>query len=184
VTVDAGTYRLGPAEGRVAIRTSRVGIAARAGHDLLLEVTRWQAWAEVPDTGVTEATVSAELDLGSLVVREGTGGARPLTASDRAEIERTMLKILRDGAATATATFSSTRVVPSDVGGAIEGTIGYRGKTQPVRLQISEPSPGHYRGTATVAQTGLGITPYTGFFGTLKVRDEVTVELDLDLHHT
>lgn len=181
MTVDPGTYRLGPSEGRVVIRTGRVGIAARAGHDLLLEVTRWQAWAEVPDTGIAEAMVSAELDLGSLVVREGTGGARPLTASDRAEIEKTMLKILRDGAATATATFISTRVVPSDVGGAIEGTIGFRDRTQSVRLQISEPSPGHYRGTATVAQTALGITPYTGFFGTLKVRDEVTVDLDLHL---
>jgi len=181
VTVDPGTYRLGPSEGRVVIRTTRVGIAARAGHDLLLEVTRWQAWVEVPDTGVTESMVSAELDLDSLVVREGTGGARPLTASDRAEIGRTMLRILRDGASATTATFISTRVVPSNVGGAIEGTIDFRDKAQPVRLQISEPSPGHYRGTATVAQTGLGITPYTGFFGTLKVRDEVTVEFDLHL---
>jgi YceI-like domain len=178
MTVGPGRYELSPANGRVGIRTARVGIAARAGHDLLLEVTRWQARAEVPETGgLASATITAELDFGSLAVREGTGGARPLTASDRADIEKTTRKVLGDG----TATFSSTRVVPSNVGGAIEGTVTFRGKTQPARLQVSEPSPGHFRGTATVPQTGFGITPYTGFFGALKVRDEVTLEFDLHL---
>lgn len=177
MTVGPGTYDLGPAQGRAEIRTGRVGIAARAGHDLRLEVTKWQARAEVPETGLASATITAELDLGSLVVREGTGGARPLTASDRADIEKAMHKILGGG----TATFGSTRVVPSNVGGAVEGTVTFRGKTQPARLQVSEPSPGHFRGTASVSQTGFGITPYTGFFGALKVRDEVTVEFDLRL---
>jgi polyisoprenoid-binding protein YceI len=182
MTVGPGTYQLGPAQGRVEIRTSRVGIAARAGHDLLIEVTKWQARIEVPETGgVASAAISADLDLGSLAVREGTGGARPLGASDRADIEKTMREMLLGGAGTAMATFTSTRVVPSNVGGAIEGTVTFRGATQPVRLQVSEPSPGHYRGTGTVSQSGFGITPYTGFFGALKVRDEVIVELDLHL---
>jgi polyisoprenoid-binding protein YceI len=180
VAVSAGTYQLGPAQGRVSIRTGRVGIAARAGHDLLLEVTRWQARVEVPEAGgVAAATVTAELDLASLAVREGTGGARPLSPKDRADIEKQMRKILADRGDAASASFSSARVIPASVGGAIEGTITLRGKTQPARLQVQEPEPGHYRGTATVSQTGLGITPYTGFLGALKVRDEVTVELDL-----
>jgi hypothetical protein len=172
---DPGTYQFGPAQGRVEIRTSRIGLAARAGHDLLLEVPRWQARVEIPEGGVAGATISAELDLGSLTVREGTGGARPLSAGDRGDITKTMRAMLGDG----TATFTSTRVVPSNVGGAIEGTVTFRGKTQPVHLQVREPSPGHYRGTGTVSQTGFGITPYTGFFGALKVRDEVTLEFDL-----
>jgi hypothetical protein len=41
--------------------------------------------------------------------------------------------------------------------------------------------PGQYRGTATVRQTDYGITPYTGFFGALKLKDEVTVEVEADL---
>jgi hypothetical protein len=179
MTVGPGTYQLGPAQGRVEIRTGRLGIAARAGHDLLIEVTTWQARAEVPPSGdLASATISADLDLGSLAVRSGSGGARPLSAADRADIEKTISSMLPGGA---TASFSSTRVVPSRVGGAIEGTVTFRGATQPVRLQVSEPSPGHYRGTGTLSQTGFGLTPYTGFFGALKVRDEVTVEFDLNL---
>jgi polyisoprenoid-binding protein YceI len=178
VAVTAGTYRLGPAAGRVAIRTGRAGLAARAGHDLLIEIARWSATIEVPaDDDVAAATISAELDLDSLSVREGTGGAKPLSPRDRADIERTMAKILSGG----TAAFTSTRVIPSTVGGAVEGTLTFNDRTQPVRLQVQAPAPGRYRGTGTVAQTAFGITPYTGFFGTLKLKDEVTVEFDVDL---
>jgi hypothetical protein len=33
----------------------------------------------------------------------------------------------------------------------------------------------------TLAQTGFGIKPYTGFFGALKLKDEVVVEFEVDL---
>ena len=167
---------LGPAAGRVAIRTGRAGLAARAGHDLLIEVTSWSATVEV-GAELASTSITAELDFRSLAVREGTGGARPLSSGDRADIEKTMSKILGQGSAT----FTSTRVIPSSAGGAIEGTVTYRGRTLPLRLRVTTPGPGRYRGSATVAQTAFGITPYTGFFGALKLRDEVTVEFDVDL---
>jgi hypothetical protein len=191
VTSYTGNFRIGPKAGRVVIKTSRAGLAARAGHDLTIEVTRWSARVEVPaeeDGGVARTAISAELDLGSMEVREGTGGVKPLTDGDRREIKKTMAGILGD----ATATFASSRVIPSGAplapggttpsgGGAIEGTVTLNGKTQPARLQVTAPAPGRYRGSATVAQTGFGIKPYTGFFGALKLRDEVVLEFDVDL---
>ena len=175
-----GTFRLGPDSGRVVIKTSRAGLAARAGHDLTIEVTRWSARVAVPaegDGGLAAATISAELDLGSLEVREGTGGAMPLTDRDRREIKKQMDKILGSG----TATFASSRIIPAGSGGAIEGTVTLNGQTQPARLQVTGSGSGRYRGSATLAQTGFGIKPYTGFFGALKLRDEVVVEFEVDL---
>jgi len=181
VTAYTGNFRLGPDTGRVVIKTGRAGLAAKAGHDLTLEVTRWSARVEVPaeeDGGVTAAKVTAELDLGSLEVREGTGGAKPLTDGDRREIKKTMSGILGD----ATATFTSSRIVRSgSSGGAIEGTLTLNGKSQPIRLQVTEPAPGRYRGSGTVVQSAFGIKPYSGFFGALKLRDEVVVEFEVDL---
>jgi YceI-like protein len=177
---------LGPDAGRVVIKTSRAGLAAKAGHDLTIEVTRWSAQLEVPaedDGGLTAATVRADLDLGSLEVREGTGGAVPLTDRDRREIKKQIGQIL--GAATAT--FASTRVIPAGAGGsasgggAVEGTVTLNGRTQPARLQVTAPGNGQYRGSATVAQSGFGIKPYSGFFGALKLKDEVTLEFQLTL---
>jgi len=181
VTAYTGNFRLGPGAGRVVLKTGRAGLAARAGHDLTIEFTRWSAQIQVPaeeSGGLAAATVSAELDLGSLEVREGTGGVKPLTDGDRREIKKTMSGILGAG----TATFASSRIIPSGAsGGAIEGTVTVNGKTQPARLQLTSPGPGRYRGTATLAQTAFGIKPYVGFFGALKLRDEVGMEFEVDL---
>jgi hypothetical protein len=182
VTVITGNFRLGPDTGRIVLKTTRTGFAAVAGHDLTLEVTSWSALVEVPDEdagGVTAATITARLDLGSLAVREGTGGAKPLTDSDRRDIKKTLSGILGDGEAT----FTSSRIVRSgSSGGAIEGTLTINGKSQPTRLQVTEPQPGKYRGSATIQQTAFGIKPYSGFFGALKLRDEVGVEFEVDLN--
>ena len=181
MTAYTGNFRLGPGAGRVVLKTGRAGLAARAGHDLTIEFTRWSAQIQVPaeeSGGLAAATVSAELDLGSLEVREGTGGVKPLTDGDRREIKKTMSGILGAG----TATFASSRIIPSGAsGGAIEGTVTVNGKTQPARLQLTSPGPGRYRGTATLAQTAFGIKPYVGFFGALKLRDEVGMEFEVDL---
>ena len=172
-----GSFRLGPDSGRVVIKTGRAGLAARAGHDLTIEVTRWSATVTVPADGVAAAEVAAELDLGSLAVLEGTGGAKPLSDKDRRDILNTAGKILGRGPAR----FTSTRIIPAASGGAIEGTLTLNGTTRPARLQLVSRGPGQYRGTATVRQTDHGITPYTGFFGALKLKDEVTVEVEADL---
>jgi len=186
VAATTGNFRLGPDAGRVVIKTGRAGLAAKAGHDLTIEVTRWSAQVEVPaegDGGQSAATVSAELDLGSLEVREGTGGAMPLTDRDRREIKKQIGGILGGGSAS----FASSRIIPSgssgsgSSGGAIEGTVTLSGKTQPARLQVTDSGSGYYRGSVTLAQTGFGIKPYTGFFGALKLKDEVVVEFEVDL---
>jgi polyisoprenoid-binding protein YceI len=181
VAAITGNFRLGPDNGRVVLKTGRAGLASRAGHDLTIEVTRWSAQVDVPDEeagGVTAATVQADLDLGSLEVRSGTGGAKPLSDRDRAEIKKQISGILGTG----TASFASAKIVRVGAsGGAIEGTLTFNGQSEPVRLQVSEPEPGRYRGSATVVQTALGIKPYVGFFGALKLKDEVGVEFEVNL---
>jgi hypothetical protein len=163
------------------LKTGRAGLAARAGHDLTIEVTRWSAQVEVPDDaagGINAATVKAEFDLGSLEVRDGTGGAKPLSDRDRGEIKKQMSSILGTG----TASFTSSKIVRfGSSGGAVEGTFTLNGQSEPVRLQVSEPGPGRYRGSATVVQTGLGLKPYVGFFGALKLKDEVGVEFEVSI---
>jgi YceI-like domain len=184
-----GTYELGPGDGQVLVRTGREGLAARAGHDLTIEITRWSARVTVPGAasgGIAAATLTAELDLGALAVRLGTGGAKPLSDRDRRDIEGTARKILGQAAQ---ASFASSRVIPSapaagdpavgDPAGAIEGTLTLHGTSRPLTLQVTSPGPGNFRGSATVRQTDFGITPYSGFLGALKIRDEVAVEFDI-----
>lgn len=182
-TPGAGTYELGPGSGRVLVKTGREGLAARVGHDLTLEITQWSARVTVPaDGGIAAATTTAELDLSSLTVREGTGGVKPLTDRDRRDIQATARKILDTGPK---AMFTSSRVIPASSGpssgGTIEGTLTLHGTSRPVHLQVTSPAPGQYQASTPIRQSEFGITPYSGFFGTLKLRDEVTVEFEITI---
>jgi hypothetical protein len=159
----------------VLVKTGRVGLAAKVGHDLTLEITQWSARVTAGDGQVS---VTAEMELDSLIVLEGAGGAKPLADRDRGEIQKSARKLLGPGA---TASYASSRVIPSSDGGTIEGTLTLHGASRPVPLQVSNPAAGQYRGRATVKQSDFGISPYSGFFGALKLRDEVTVELEINL---
>ena len=179
----AETHELGPGSGRILVKTGREGLAARVGHDLTMEITQWAARVTVPaGGGIAAAMVTAELDLGSLTVREGTGGAKQLTDRDRGDIQATARKIL---GADPKATFTSSRLIPSSSGpssgGTIEGTLTLHGTSRAIRLQVTSPAPDRYQGSTPIRQSEFGITPYSGFFGTLKLRDEVTVEFEITI---
>ena len=161
------------------IRTSRTGLGSRAGHDLTIEVTRWRGTATVdPDPAGCAVTVEADVD--SLEVRHGSGGVKPLTDGDRAEIARTVREKILPTARYPTITFRSTRVDGSPEAFRIDGELTIVGQTRPVTV-TGRLNGDLARGTATVTQSRWGIRPYTAFFGALKLRDEVEVEVEVTL---
>jgi YceI-like domain len=167
-----GTYELGPRNASLRIKTKRGGAAAKAGHDLLIEVNSWQGTLKVGDEpGRSDLVLSA--DSGSMEVIEGTGGIMPLTDEDKAEIKRTLEdEVLHPGPVE----FESTQVTPSDDGRIeVTGELSMNGNVHPLDFEL-EPGPdGAVSARATVKQSDWGIEPYSGLFGTLKVRDEVDV---------
>ncbi|HEY2673056.1 MAG TPA: YceI family protein [Rugosimonospora sp.] len=169
--------RCGPGAGRLVIRTRREGFAARAGHDLTIEITRWFVDIDVPGDDRAGASIVAEIDLDSLAVREGTGGAMPLTAEDRGKIETTARQLIGGGSAR----FESTGIAPTGDGATIDGTLTMRGTGRPVRLAVQTLDGDRYRATAVVRQSAYGIRPYSAFLGALKLRDEIAVEVEVDL---
>jgi polyisoprenoid-binding protein YceI len=180
MTAPIGRLRVGPGCGHLIIRTGRQGLAAKAGHDLTIDVTTWSADLTHDPNDLAATTLAVTVDLNSLSAREGSGSALPLTDRDRNEINATMRRILGSGASP-TAAFVANRVVTSAAGGSIDGTLTIHGIEQPLRLAVEHTDADRYRGTATVTQSAFGIKPYSGMFGTLKVRDDVRIEFDVDL---
>jgi hypothetical protein len=83
----------------VLIRTGVRGSSPRVGHDLTLEIPAWKARVAVPSGGLATASLTASLDLGSLVVvRTGSGGGKPLSDRGRRDIRNQARKILGEGA--------------------------------------------------------------------------------------
>jgi polyisoprenoid-binding protein YceI len=180
MTVPAGRHRVGADRDRLVLRTSRDGLAATAGHDLTIEVTRWSGELTVSGDSAP-AALDVRIDLTSLAVLSGTGGVKPLTDRDKREIVSTARKTL--GADRhPEATFAGAKFAPDAAGGGtISGTLTLAGRSAPAELRVTEAGAGRYHATATVVQSHFGIKPYRGFFGALKVSDPVRVEADVDL---
>jgi polyisoprenoid-binding protein YceI len=174
-----GASRLGPESGRLLVHTTRTGLGAKAGHDLTIEVTRWHAHATADPVTPANSSVTVEVDAASLEVRKGTGGVKPLSGADRAEIRKTLKEILHT-AQHPTITFRSRRVDGSAASFTCDGELTIMGVTQPVTLQ-GRVTDGRVVGGGSVVQSRWGIRPYSAFFGGLKLSDEVKVDFDLAL---
>ena len=65
------------------------GPAAKAGHDLVIDVTSWTATLEVGDDP-QQASLVLDADAASLRVDKGIGGVQELGEADKSEIETTI----------------------------------------------------------------------------------------------
>ncbi len=165
-----GHHELGPQNATLTVRTARQGAASKAGHDLVIEVTAWSGVLEVGE-GIS---MSLTADASSLRVREGTGGVTRLGDEEKAGIEQS----IRDEVLRGTAIeFRSTGVSAGADGAlSVEGELELAGQSHPIGFVLS--ARGGLRGRATVTQSQWGMKPFSILFGTLKVADEVEVEID------
>jgi polyisoprenoid-binding protein YceI len=172
-----GSHRLEPRNASLLVRTYREGVAAKAGHDLVIEVTRWDATVEVAaDPAGTSIEMSA--DSRSLEVREGLRGLKPLTDRDRAEIRKNIDEKVLHGHPIS---FRSTGVRLLEGGLLVDGELAIAESARPMSVRLDVEADGHISGTVPLAQSDWGIKPYRGLMGALKVRDEVEVVIDARL---
>lgn len=180
VAFRAGTHTIGADDGILQVRTYREGVAQMVGHDLIIDVERWEATAEVAEDGTLSA-VQLDADPRSLQVREGLHGVKPLSDWDRADIRKTIdAKILRAHPIA----FRSRAVEPADGGLTVRGELALAGTTRPASFELKAATDGRIGGTLPVTQSEWGIKPYRGLMGGLKVRDTVEVVLDVALPST
>jgi hypothetical protein len=159
--------KLGPDNARLIVRTGRGGAAAKAGHNLVLEVTRWSATLE---DDAAELTADAR----SLRVRSGSGGISPLGDDEKAGIAKTIDEEVLKGSAIA---FRSSSVTRNGDSVDISGELELARRRRPVTFTLQERDGG-LAGSARIKQTDWGMKPYSALFGTLKVADEVEVAIE------
>ena len=194
----SGDLDIGPSNGHLRLRTYRQGLAAKAGHDLVLEAAEWHGRVHLPSGAggsasvepdvepdvaanvAAEVEVAVEVDLRRLEVREGTGGVKPLSDKDRADIAKAMQQQLRVDAHPV-ATFRSSSVRVEGDRATVEGELSIAGQSHPVELHVRREADGTISAAAQIVQSAWGIKPYTGFFGALKLRDAVDVDVVLQL---
>jgi polyisoprenoid-binding protein YceI len=172
--ISVGAYKLGPDIATLSIRTKKAGAAAVAAHNLLIEVTAWSATLELGEDP-SHSKIELNADSASLKVLEGTGGPMKLEDDHKAGIKQTIDdEILKQSPIR----FHSTEI-KSGGGGRydVRGELELAGKRAPISFELTMGEDGTLSGSAVVKQTNWGIKPYSALFGTLKVVDEVTVEI-------
>jgi hypothetical protein len=162
--------RLGPGDGTLTVRTGKGGAASKAGHNLVLEVQRWQGSLE-PDA------VSLDADARSFRVVSGSGGISPLGAEEKDGIAQTIDQEVLQGGSIA---YRSTAVTARDGGYDVDGELELLGVKRPLSFSLTVDGD-HLTGTAQLKQTDFKIKPYSALFGTLKVADVVEVSIDATL---
>jgi hypothetical protein len=176
MSIASGRYTFGPEGGELLVHTGRTGGAAKAGHDLVLEVTSWSGTLELGEEP-SRSSISLSADGGSLRVREGRGGLTKLDEDDKAGIAQTIDEEVLTGG---TIEFRSTAVEPGPDRGRlhVQGELELQAATAPVEFELAIADDGRLTGTATIKQSDWGIKPYSALFGALKVADAVTVTVD------
>jgi polyisoprenoid-binding protein YceI len=170
-----GRHTVGPADGSLQVKTYREGVAAKVGHDLVIEVSSWEATAQV---GPGEPAFELRADASSLHVLTGERGLKPLTDRDREEIRKTIDGKVLGGRPIE---FRSTAVRASGEDLDVEGELTLAGSTRPVNARLRLGPDGRLAGTIPLVQSQWGIKPYRGLMGALKVRDDVEILLDAQL---
>ena len=100
---------------------------------------------------------------------------------DREEIQRTMVgpEVL-DAGRYPEISFRSTSAEKSDTGWTVHGELTLHGETRPLTLQVTEKD-GRFSGSAHFRQSDFGIKPIKLAAGTVRVKDEVRVDFEIQL---
>jgi polyisoprenoid-binding protein YceI len=171
----SGSYRLGPDNATLTVRTGTAGAMAKAGHSLEIRVSAWSTQLELGDDPAA-ISLSLEVDSRSLTVISGSGGPKPLTDEDKVKIARTVNdKIFKGGEIS----FRSTGAHEAASGGLhVHGELNLLGTTGPAEFTLKIAEDGHLTAVTEVTQTAFGIEPYSAMLGALKVKDEVVIDVE------
>ncbi len=182
MTASNGTHSLGPEAGKITLNVYRDGVAARMGHNLVLEATKWSGKAEVDTDDPAASSVKLTIDPRSLEITEARGGIKPLSDQDRADIKKNINDKILMTSRNPEITFQSTEVSGTAPNIKVKGNLTLAGKSQPVTLDLRvDESSGRASGKTMLQQSRFGIKPFSALLGALKIKDSVDIQFDIKI---
>jgi polyisoprenoid-binding protein YceI len=154
------------------VRVYKAGILSAFGHDHEIGAVFARGSADI-----AAHTVEFRVDASALRVRDPK-----VSDKDREEIQKTMSgPDVLDVQRYPEIAFRSTTVEPAGPEvWKVTGSLTLHGQTRPVTVTVNQKA-GHYAGTAQLKQTDFGIKPVRVAGGTVRVKDEIRIEFDVQL---
>jgi hypothetical protein len=167
----SGVRAINTEQSKLTVRAFKTGLFSKFAHDH--EVSAPIASGTLDDSN--DAKIVLKIDARKLKVLDPE-----LPTDKRAEVQQTMHsdKVL-DSARFPNIEFTSTQVRSTGQDRwSVIGNLTLHGDTHPVTAHV-EKKDGHYLGSSTFKQRDFGITPISIGGGTVKVKDEVSIEFDV-----
>jgi polyisoprenoid-binding protein YceI len=174
---------------RITIHVFKKGLLSSLAHDHHFVPARWRATASFDAADPSSARVEVTVAADSLADEQPS-----LSAKDREKVDRQAAgpdvldaKRYPEVRFVSSALELSPPTSPRPDGalrGTLDGTLSVHGKERPVSVPVVATKDGsgwRARGAFTFKQSDFGIRPYSGFAGTIAVRDELRLEYDLAL---
>jgi polyisoprenoid-binding protein YceI len=168
--------RLGPPAAQCHVLTYCDGLLASFGHDLELAVTRFDVRVD-PDARRADASFDAASLRVQRAFKQGVEH-RGLSDADRRTIEDNARRDVLDVKRYPEVRFRTTRVTDVEGGWDVAGKLMLHGKERDVPVQLRRDGD-RWVASVPLRQTDFGITPYSAFFGGLKVKPDLVVRLSL-----
>ena len=156
----------------MTVRVYKAGVLSALGHDHKIA-------APIAGGTVDTAARQAELRVNAGALRVSDPQA---SDKDRAEIQSTMLgPDVLDAERHPEIVFRSSGVEAMGAGSwMVRGNLTLHGETRPVTVEVRERDA-HYVGSSRFKQTDFGMKPVKVAGGTVRVKDEVRIEFDIQL---
>lgn len=172
--IQSGSHEIGPRNGSLKIKTKREGAAGKMGHDLVLDAKSWGGTVQVGG----DASIELHADPSSIEVESGSGGAKPLSDKDKADINKSITdKVL----GSSQITFQSSEASLDGGSGSAKGDLNIAGSSDSVNVPLDIGDDGTVKASITLNQSNFGIKQFKAMMGALKVSDAVVVEIEATL---
>ncbi|HLK51529.1 MAG TPA: YceI family protein [Bryobacteraceae bacterium] len=169
-TAAAAPLAIDTAKSTVTVEVKKAGVFSAFGHDHKI--------AAPPSAGTVDTAAHAvELRFRAAALEVHDRG---VSDKDRNEIQNTMLgPDVLDAKRYPEIVFRSTQVETAGAGAwKVQGDLTLHGQTRPVIAEVREDS-GRYVGSVRFRQTEFGITPVKVAGGTVRVKDEIQIDFEI-----
>jgi polyisoprenoid-binding protein YceI len=156
----------------MTVKAFKAGMLSAFGHDHEIS-------APITSGKVDTAAKHVELRVNASALRVRD----PKTSEkDREEIQKTMLgpEVLDAGQHSEIVFRSTSAEQAGDGAWRVHGDLTLHGQTHPVEVEVKETN-GRYVGSARLRQSEFGIKPVKVAGGTVKVKDEIVIDFDIQL---
>ncbi|QQS45993.1 MAG: YceI family protein [Acidobacteriota bacterium] len=177
------TYRIVTSESSLWVYVEKAGLFSVFAHNHEIGVKSWSGSVTVPQAGASGAAAQFEVDARSLVVLD-----KNVSDKDRSEISNSMHKDVLESERHGKISFHSASISNLRPSGkdeysfTLNGDLMLHGVTKRIAVPLTATitateirAKGKYR----LKQTDYGIKPYSAAGGTVKVRNEVTVNFSI-----